>query len=203
MGTVRAVVFDLGGVLVDWNPRYLLRKVMPGRADEMETILSDVLNHDWNLARDAGDSWSEAFVRAAETYPQWADIFRLFDERWSETLGGDKPETVAVLAELREAGVPLYALSNWSAEKFPVAEERFEWLTWFDGVVVSGRVKLVKPYAAIFHYLLDTYRLRADEIFFIDDVEANILSARALGIAAHHFKDAGPLHLDLEAHGYL
>ncbi len=203
MGTVRVVVFDLGGVLVDWNPRYLLRKVMPGREAEMETILADVLNHDWNLARDAGDSWPDAMDELVATYPQWAEIFRAYDERWDETIGGEKSETVAILAELRDAGVPLYALSNWSEEKFPRAEERFDWLGWFDGVVVSGRVKLIKPDAAIFRYLLDTYGLVADEILFIDDHEPNIVSARALGIRAHHFRDATSLREELVEAGFL
>jgi 2-haloacid dehalogenase len=200
---VNSVVFDLGGVLVDWDPRYLLRKVMPGREAEMETILAEVLNHDWNLARDHGDSWAEAMADLAVEHPQWADIFRAYDERWAETLIGSHEDTVAVLRELRERGVPLYALSNWSAEKFPHAEERYEWLDWFDGVVVSGRVKLAKPDPAIFRYLLDTYDLKAEDILFVDDHEPNIVAARALGIATHHFRGAAGLRADLLARGLL
>jgi len=200
---VNTVVFDLGGVLVDWDPRYLLRKVMPGREAEMETILAEVLNHDWNLARDQGDSWSDAMADLVVQHPQWADIFRAYDERWSETLAGSHEDTVAVLRELHERKVPLYALSNWSAEKFPHAEERYEWLDWFEGVVVSGRVKLAKPDAAIFRYLLETYHLAAEDILFVDDHEPNILAARALGIAVHHFRGADRLRADLVARGLL
>jgi 2-haloacid dehalogenase len=200
---VNTVVFDLGGVLVDWEPRSLLRQVMPGREAEMETILAEVLNHDWNLARDHGDSWADAMADLAVEHPQWADIFRAYDERWGETLVGSHEDSVAILRELRERGVPLYALSNWSAAKFPHAEERYEWLDWFDGVVVSGRVKLAKPDPAIFRYLLDTYGLRAADILFVDDHEPNIVAARALGIATHHFRGAPGLRADLVAHGLL
>jgi 2-haloacid dehalogenase len=200
---VNTVVFDLGGVLVDWDPRYLLRKVMPDRTAEMEAILRDVLNHDWNLARDAGDSWPRAMAELEVSHPEWADVFRAYDERWPETLGGNHEASVAILRELRDRGVPLFALSNWSAEKFPHAEERFEWLDWFEGVVVSGRVGLVKPDAAIFRYLLERYDLEAADVFFVDDHEPNVAAARALGMQAHHFRDAAGLRADLRAHGLL
>ena len=200
---VRSVVFDLGGVLVDWDPRYLLRDVMVGREEEMETILRDVLNHEWNLARDAGDSWADAMAKVMAAHPEYAEIFRAYDERWPEMLGGDHPDTVAVLAELRDARVPLYALTNWSAEKFPHAEERFEWLEWFDGILVSGRIKLAKPDPAIYHYLLEEFGLTAPETFFTDDHEPNVVAARAVGIDAHLFTDAATLRDDLVAGGYL
>jgi len=200
---VNTVVFDLGGVLVDWNPRYLLRKVMPGREAEMETILADVLNHDWNLQRDTGDSWPDAMAELERQYPRWADIFRAYDERWVETLGGSKEDTVEILRELKEQGVPLLALSNWSAQKFPLAEEQFEWLEWFDGVVVSGRVHLIKPHPEMFQYLLDTFGRKAEDIFFIDDHEPNIVAAQQFGIRAHHFRDAATLRAELVAEGLL
>jgi 2-haloacid dehalogenase len=176
---------------------------MPGREDEMEAILADVLNHEWNLARDRGASWQDAMNVAAEENPQWADIFATFTERWPETLGGSHEDTVAILRELDERGVPLYALSNWSAEMFPHAEARFDWLRCFDGVVVSGRVRMVKPEPAIFRHLLETYELQPGDVFFIDDHEPNVLAARELGIYAHHFRDPGELRADLEAHGLL
>ncbi len=200
---MNTVVFDLGGVLVDWDPRYLLRKVMPGREAEMETILADVLNHDWNLQRDRGDSWPDAMARLEHQYPHWADIFRTFDERWVETLGGSKDATVAILKELKQQDVPLYALSNWSAEKFPEAEARFDWLELFDGIVVSGRVGLIKPDREIFEYLMQTYDLEPGDLFFIDDHEPNISAARSLGIRAHQFRGAARLHTELVELGLL
>lgn len=194
---VNTVVFDLGGVLVDWDPRYLLRKIMPGREAEMETILRDVLNHDWNLERDRGDSWPDAMARLKAEHPQWTDIFDVYTERWDETLGGSHEDTVAILRELKELGTPLYALSNWSAAMFPHAEATYDWLDWFDGVVVSGRVGLIKPDHAIFEYLLRTYGLAAEDIFFVDDFEPNIIAARSYGIHAHHYLGADELRREL------
>ena len=200
---MNTVVFDLGGVLVDWDPRCLLRKVMPGREAEMETLLADVLNHAWNLERDRGDSWPEAMARLKEEYPQWSEIFDLYTERWPETLIGSHQDTVAILRELKARGTPLYALSNWSAEMFPHAEAKYDWLELFDGVVVSGRVKLIKPDRDIFDYLLETYELQADDLFFVDDHEPNVVAARGYGIAAHHFVDAAGLRRALVERGLL
>ena len=190
---MNTVVFDLGGVLVDWDPRHLLRQVMPGREAEMETVLADVLNHAWNLERDKGDSWAEAMERNKAAYPQWAEVFDAYTERWPETLVGSHEGTVAILRELKAQGTPLYALSNWSAEMFPYAETKFDWLQLFDGVVVSGRVQMVKPDRDIFDYLLRTYDLRAEDILFIDDLERNVAAARSYGIHAHRFTDPDAL----------
>ncbi len=200
---MNTVVFDLGGVLVDWDPRYLLRKVMPGREAEMETILADVLNQQWNLERDSGDSWPDAITHLKVAYPQWADIFDIYTERWAETLVGSHEDTVAILSELKERGTPLYALSNWSGEMFHYAEEKYDWLSWFDGVVVSGRVHLVKPDREMFDYLLDTYGLASEDVFFVDDHAPNIVAARSYGIRSHHFTDAARLRAELAAAGFL
>jgi 2-haloacid dehalogenase len=200
---VNTVVFDLGGVLVDWNPRYLLRKVMPGREAEMEALLADVLNHAWNLERDRGDSWAEAMEKNKIDYPGWADIFDLYTERWPETLGGSHEGTVEILRELKARGTPLYALSNWSAEMFPHAEAAYDWLQLFDGVVVSGRVGMIKPDREIFDHLLQRYDLQASDILFIDDHEPNVVAARSYGIRAHHFRGAAGLRAELEAEGLL
>jgi len=200
---VNTVVFDLGGVLVDWNPRSLLQEVMPGRKAEVDTILADVLNHAWNLERDRGASWAEAIEALKAEYPQWAEIFDLYTERWAETLVGSLEGTVAILRELKARGTPLYALSNWSAEMFPYAEAKFDWLELFDGVVVSGRVKMVKPERDIFDYLIETYKLRAEDLVFIDDHEPNVVAARSYGIAAHHFQGAEALREGLVQDGLL
>jgi 2-haloacid dehalogenase len=200
---VNTAVFDLGGVLVDWDPRYLLRKLMPHRETEMEELVRDVLNASWNLERDKGDSWAEAIDVLKAEHPRWSEVFDLYTQRWAETLGGSHEDTVAVLRELRDGGVPLYALSNWSAEMFPHAEARFDWLTWFDGVVVSGRVGKVKPDREIFEHLIDAYGLRAEDLFFTDDHEANVIAARSYGIYAHHFRGAGGLRAALVEGGLL
>ena len=127
----------------------------------------------------------------------------IYDRRWAETLGGSHDDTVAILRELRDTDVPLLALSNWSAEKFHHAEERFEWLTWFDGVVVSGRVGMIKPNRDIFDYLLRTYDRRAEDVLFIDDHEPNVVAARSYGIRSHHFTGPAALRAELAAEGLL
>ena len=200
---MNTVVFDLGGVLVDWDPRYLLRELMPGREAEMEAILADVLNHTWNLERDKGDSWAEAMAQAKADHPQWAEVFDLYTERWAETLGGSHEGTVAILRELKARGTPLYALSNWSAEMFPHAEAAYDWLALFDGIVVSGRVRKVKPDRDIFDHLLETFDLRAEADLFLDDHEPNVVAARSYGKAAHHFQGAEGLRATLVAEGLL
>jgi 2-haloacid dehalogenase len=176
---------------------------MPGREAEMETLLAEVLNHEWNLERDRGDSWHEAMDELKAEHPQWAEIFDVYTERWPETLVGSHEDTVAILRELKSRGTPLYALSNWSEEMFPHAEDRYDWLGLFDGVVVSGRVKMVKPERDIFDHLIERYGLRAEDLFFIDDHEPNIIAARSYGIAAHHFRDAAGLRRALVDHGLL
>jgi len=188
---------------VDWDPRYLLRELMPGREAEMEALLADVLNHAWNLERDKGESWAEAMAALKVEYPAWAEIFDAYTERWPETLAGSHDATVAILHELKERRVPLYALSNWSAEMFPHAEEKYDWLELFDGVVVSGRVKMIKPDREIFDYLLNTFQLRAADLLFIDDHEPNVVAARSYGIAAHLFRGAEDLRRELVAQGFL
>ncbi len=200
---MNTVVFDLGGVLVDWDPRYLLREVMPGREAEMETILADVLNHAWNLERDKGDSWPEAMDQLKVDHPQWAETFDLYTERWAETLGGSHEDTVAILRELKDRGTPLYALSNWSAEMFPHAEATYDWLELFDGIIVSGRVQMVKPDREIFDHLLETFGLSPADVLFVDDHEPNVIAARSYGIAAHHFEGAAGLRQRLIAEGLL
>ena len=124
-------------------------------------------------------------------------------ERWQETLGGSHEDTVEILRELKAQGTPLCALSNWSAQMFPHAEERFDWLELFDGIVVSGRVGMVKPNRDIFDYLMDTYDLVAGDIFFIDDNEPNVVAARSYGIRAHHFQNAEALRSELVGEGLL
>ena len=162
------VVFDLGGVLIDWDPRYLYRKLFddPG---EMEAFLSEVTTTEWNAHQDAGRPWAEAIEILVAEYPEQRELIEAFYGRWTEMLAGEIQETVEVLAELRVTGVRLLALSNWSAEKFPIARERFEFLGWFEGIVVSGEVGLIKPDRRIFELLVERFALEPAETLFVDD----------------------------------
>lgn len=196
------VVFDLGGVLVDWDPRYLYRRLLPDEA-AVERFLAQVCTAEWNAAQDAGRPWSEAVAEATARFPDHADLIAAYDERWPETLGGEIAGSVAVLRDVRERGVRLYALTNWSDEKFDLTFPQFEWLSWFDGIVVSGRERVVKPDPRIFAILLDRYRLDPSSTVYIDDVEANVAQARRARMTGLLFTGPERLRADLLGLGLL
>lgn len=195
-GAHKAVVFDLGGVLVDWDPRYLYRQLLPSEA-EVESFLAEVTTGEWNAAQDAGRTWDEAVRERTAQFPGHAELIAAYHHRWPEMIGGDIAGTVAILRDLREAGVPLYALTNWSAETFPVARERFEWLSWFEGIVVSGEERLVKPDPRLFRVLLGRYGLDPAQAVFVDDMPYNVDAAAALGFTALHFTGSERLRTEL------
>jgi 2-haloacid dehalogenase len=197
-----AVVFDLGGVLIDWNPRYLYRKLFDDEA-AMESFLADVVSPEWNGQQDSGRTWAEAVEVLSRKHPEQRDLIAAYWHRWQETLGDAIAPTVEILQELRDAGARLYALSNWSAETFPVARPRFPFLESFDGIVISGDVKLAKPDPRIFRHLLDRYGLDPAATVFIDDSEANVRAAAAQGLVALRFEDAATLRNDLVRLGLL
>jgi 2-haloacid dehalogenase len=200
--TPPTVVFDLGGVLVDWDPRYLFRRLLPDEAT-VELFLAQVCTAEWNAAQDAGRSWSDAVAEASARFPDHAELIAAYDERWPETVGGDIAGSVAVLRDLRERGIQLYALTNWSSEKFDLTFPMFEWLSWFDGIVVSGRERVVKPDPRIFAILIDRYELDPASTIYIDDVEANIDAARAAGMTGVLFTGPDRLRSELRGFGLL
>ncbi|MBL8487139.1 MAG: HAD family phosphatase [Rhodocyclaceae bacterium] len=187
MNPVSTVVFDLGGVLIDWNPRHLYRRLIPDPR-ELDRFLAQVCPQSWNERQDAGRPVAEATRERIALYPDQADLIHAYYGRWEEMLSGPIAGTVALLEALHGRGIPLYALSNWSAELFPVARRRFPFLARFRGLVVSGEEGVIKPEPAIFHRLLDRYRLDAPACLFIDDNPANVAAAAGLGFRTHHFR---------------
>jgi 2-haloacid dehalogenase len=196
--TVKAVVFDLGGVLIDWDPRYLYRKLLADEA-AVEEFLASVCTPEWNAEQDRGRPFAEGVAELVERHPAHAAAIAAYAERWAEMLAGDIPGTVEVLAELRAAGMPLYALTNWSAETFGVARERFAFLAWFDGVLVSGEERMIKPDPRFFRLLVDRFGLDPVASFYVDDSAANVEAARGLGFDAVRFTGARQLRRDLVA----
>jgi 2-haloacid dehalogenase len=197
-----AVVFDLGGVLIDWDPRLLYRKLLADEA-AVEEFLATVCTPEWNAEQDRGRPFAEAVAELVERHPAHAAAITAYHERWTEMLGGEIPGTVAVLAELRAAGVPLYALSNWSAETFRLTRGRFPFLEWFDGLVVSGEEGVTKPDRRVFELLIERFGLVPAATLFVDDSAANVTAARDLGLDAVRFRDAAGLRRDLAARGLL
>jgi 2-haloacid dehalogenase len=199
---ISTVVFDLGGVLIDWDPRYLYRSLFNDEA-AMEEFLATVVTQTWNHAQDAGRPWAAAVEELAATHPEKRDLIEAYWRRWPETLADAIEASVAILDELRSTGIRLYALSNWSGETFPLARPRYPFLEWFDGIVISGDERLAKPDARIFEVLLERYGLSPAETLFIDDHAPNVEAATALGFTALRFVGAADLRADLERLGLL
>jgi 2-haloacid dehalogenase len=199
---ITTVVFDLGGVLIDWDPRYLYRKLMA--EDEIEPFLAEVGFFAWNHAQDAGGPWRDAVEALATKHPHRRELIAAFPDRFAETLGGPIDETVALLDELHRAGrARLLALTNWSSETFPVALATFGFLDSFEGIVVSGDEGVAKPDAVLFRTLIDRYSLVPQETVFIDDSAANVEAAAQLGLVAVRFTDPERLRADLSRLGLL
>jgi 2-haloacid dehalogenase len=197
------VVFDIGGVLIDWNPRYLYRKLFAEDTTAMEEFLNSVCTPDWNLQQDAGRPWKEAIDDLSARYPEKAELIAAYDLNWDEMVSGPIPGTADLLWELKRRGTPVYCITNFSVDKLNRARERFAELNAFDGIVISGEVRLLKPDAAIYRRLLDQHDLHAEDTLFVDDVQHNVEGARAVGMHAVRFVDADTLRNDLTSYGLL
>lgn len=203
MGYRTVAVFDLGGVLVDWNPRHLYRKLFAGDEDAMEDFLANVCTPSWNAKQDAGRSFAEGCSSLKSQFPKCTNLIDAWFERQEEMLAGPISGTVEILAELRARGFPLYALSNWSAETFPIAQRRFEFLRWFQGIMLSGEVRLLKPDPRIFRLLFEQFSIDPTQAVYIDDIEANAKAARALGMHGIVFTNPRALREELVRVGWL
>ncbi|WP_428330437.1 HAD family hydrolase [Mucilaginibacter sp.] len=190
---INTIIFDLGAVLIDWNPHYMYKTLFTDE-EEMKNFLATVCTSDWNEEQDAGRSLQDGTEILVKQFPEHEANIRAFYTRWEEMLGDAFEDTVAVFKELKESGkYKIYALTNWSAETFPVALERFDFLHWFDGIVVSGAEKMRKPAPAFYQILLDRHVINPEEALFIDDNYRNILAAEKLGIQSIHFTSADVL----------
>jgi 2-haloacid dehalogenase len=196
------VVFDIGNVLVHWEPRALYRKIFAGE-DEVEWFIANVCTSDWNLEQDRGRSFAEAVREATARFPEHADAIAAYDLRWHETMPGPIDGTVGILEELRQRGTPLYAITNFNQDKFRETLERFSFLRTFRDIVVSGDERLLKPDPAIYRVLLERNGIDAAACVFIDDSEKNVRGAEAVGMKAIHFTTPQALRADLAGMGLL
>ena len=191
-GRPSVVVFDLGGVLMEWNPRYLFRKIFKDDVAGMEWFLTHVCSQTWNLMQDAGRGFDEAVAELTARFPEFRDQIAAYHERWEEMVPYLYDEVEAVLGEIGSAGTPLYCITNFSAEKFDIVRRKYAFFDLFDGIVVSGKIKLIKPDPAIFLHFLEKFDLRAADCVFIDDSKINIAAAEALGFhTIHHTSPEG------------
>lgn len=195
---IHSIIFDLGGVLIDWNPDYVFDSLFEGAPEKKKHFFENICTPDWNEEQDAGRSIKEATDLLVRQHPEWKEHIEAFYGRWEEMLGGPINGTVEIFKQLKQAGrYKLYALTNWSAELFPVALERYEFLHWFDGRVVSGEEKMRKPFPQFYQLLLDRFKINAAETLFIDDNLRNIQAAEAIGLICIHFQSPEQLREEL------
>lgn len=194
------IIFDLGGVLIDWNPNYVFDKIFGDDDQRRKFFFENVCTSDWNERQDAGYPLQQATDEKLAEFPEWETEIRAFYGRWEEMLGEAIDGTVDILRQLKNEGdYRLIALTNWSAETFPVALRRFEFLQWFEGIVVSGEEKTRKPFPDFFQILFDRYEVEPQRALFIDDSLRNIKGGEALGLRGIHFQSPEQLAKELEA----
>jgi len=202
MTHIDTVIFDLGGVLVDWNPRYVYNEVFEGDIQKVEWFLNTICTPAWNIQQDAGKLMATATEELVAQYPQYENWIRLYYDRWEDMLKSSMPQTVTLLKTLKATKkYRLYALTNWSAETFPIAIERFDFLQLFEGILVSGEEKMIKPHKEIYELCLNRFNIQASKALFIDDNFDNIKGAQTVGLQTIHFKSVEPLKEGLRAFG--
>jgi 2-haloacid dehalogenase len=203
MPQINTIIFDLGGVLIDWNPLYVFNEVIPD-PEKRKFFFDNVCTSEWNEEQDAGRNIADANALKIAEFPEWETEIRAYYDRWVEMLGEPLHGTVEILRKaIDNPNYRVYALTNWSGETFPIAQgmERFQFLHWFEGIVVSGDEKTRKPFPKIYQILLDRYGVNPAEAVFIDDNFKNIVTARELGIAGIHFQSSEQLAEELEGLG--
>ena len=200
---IDTIIFDLGGVLIDWNPKHLYRKILKDEA-QVDWFLSNICTSEWNDQQDAGRSFEDATKELISKHPEWEEAITAWYGRWQETIKGPIEDTVSILEAIKNSNrFRLYALTNWSAETFPWALENFNFLHWFEGIVVSGVEKTRKPFPEFYQILFDRYKINPSNSVFIDDNIKNIDGAQQVGLPAIHFKDSNSLEKELISLGIL
>ncbi len=194
-------VFDFGGVLLEWNPRSLYRRLLGDDDAAVEEFLARIEFYEWNKELDRGQPFRETVEAWGRRFPADAELIRAFDECWEESLVGAIEPVVEIVRRLKEAGYPLYGLSNWSYEKFLLVRARYEFFSWFDEIIISGAVHLLKPDPLIYQFLLERTGRRAGECLFIDDAPRNVAAAEELGFQAILFRSAEELEEGLRGRG--
>lgn len=190
------IIFDFGRVLVDWDPRYLYRKLLPDE-QAIENFLKEVHFFEWVTLQDAGRPMADTVDEWCQRYPQYCDLLQAYNQRYPETISGPIAGTVEILRCLKAAGFPVWGLSNWPLEKFRQLEHQFEFFNWLDGKVISGEVRLAKPDPAIFHLLLQQAGRQAQDCLLIDDSRTNIAAAQELGFQTILFQSPQQLQNEL------
>ena len=195
---LKAIIFDFGGVLLEWDPRHLYRRFFSDQPQAMEDFLTEIDFYEWNARQDKGRSFAEGIAELSAQFPQHAHLIQAYFDHWEDSISGSIPGAVDSLQALKQKGYPLYGLSNWSAETFPRARHKYPFFDWFDDILLSGEVGLSKPDPAFFNLLLDKIGYSAPECVLIDDSRPNVEAAKKLEFAAIHFTSPQQLQADLQ-----
>ena len=199
MSKIDTIIFDLGGVLIDWNPEYVFLDVFHGNRKKMQWFFDTICTHEWNENQDAGYPIAKANEDLVALFPEYEKEIRIFYGRWEDMLGGAITGTVNILKTLIDSkNYKVVALTNWSTETFPIALERYEFLQWFEGIIVSGEEKTRKPFDKIYNLTLERFQIKAENAIFIDDNLRNIEAANNLGINGIRFKSPEDLEQQLK-----
>ena len=202
MSKFKNIVFDLGGVLVDWNPDYVYKKIFDNDEEKMRWFYQNICTSDWNEEQDAGRTISEGTDLLVRKFPEHEENIRAYYGRWEEMLGGPISGTVEILRRLkRNNDLKLYALTNWSHETFPIALERYDFLHWFDGRLVSGEEKTRKPFREIYELLIKRFDLDPSQSIYLDDNRRNLIPASELGFHTIHFQSPAQFEEELRKAG--
>ena len=200
MTEIKNVIFDLGGVLIDWNPEYVYLDVFNGDREKMKWFFDEICTIDWNENQDAGYPLQQATEERVKLFPEYEEWIRTYYGRWEEMLGKQIDGTVTILKQLIDnPNYKVVALTNWSAETFPIALERFDFLHWFEGIVVSGTEKMRKPFNEIYELTLNRFNIEASKSLFIDDNARNIEAAKKMGINTIRFNNPTQLKSELRS----
>jgi 2-haloacid dehalogenase len=200
---IHAIIFDFGGVLVNWDPHKLFNKYFSNDTKAIDNFLAEINFSAWNLSQDKGHPFAQAVTDLSAKFPQYAHLIRAYDEEWEESITGIIPGSVDILHRLKSAGYPLYGLTNWNVEKFTLVRHKYAFFDLFDDIIVSGEVKMVKPDPVIFQYLLQKIDRTPQECLLVDDSPQNIEAARKMGFVTHHFTSPARLELELHQMGVL
>lgn len=196
---IKAIVFDFGNVLLEWDPRHVYRRYFPNDEEAMEQFLNEVNFMDWNTQQDKGRTFAQGVAELSQLFPQYSDLIQAYPDNWIDSIGDSFPGTVEILKRLKKSGYSLYGLSNWSAETFPHARQKYNFFGLLDDIVISGEVGLIKPEPEIFELMLTRIGRPANQCLFIDDALANIEQAQKMGFAVIHFQSSEQLAKELRA----
>ena len=194
--SIKTILFDFGGVLIKWDPHKLYRRFFD-QPQQIDQFLAEINFSSWNAEQDRGRPFEAGIAELSGQFPQYAHLIRAFYDHWEDSIAGIFPETVDILRELKQAGYSLYGLSNWSTETYPLIQHQYNFFSLFDGIILSGEVKLIKPDPAIFNLALQKIGYSARECLLIDDTEANIITAKRMRFATIHFKSPEQLRIEL------